>query len=174
MTQLGVNVMVKTLGLCGYFLICISLIIGPLSVIKPTEFVQLIEPRRAVGLTAFVFALFHYALVAGGYFGFDFNALFSYPSNIIGFVGLMTLVLLAAASNDYSMKLLGPVNWKRIQMVNYLTFIIVSVHFILVLKGDILSNALLGLGLITIILQFWGFFTKRDRIQKMKQTTPNS
>jgi DMSO/TMAO reductase YedYZ heme-binding membrane subunit len=72
------------------------------------------------------------------------------------------------------MKLLGPVNWKRIQMVNYLTFIIVSVHFILVLKGDILSNALLGLGLITIILQFWGFFTKRDRIQKMKQTTPNS
>ena len=160
---------VKIFGLCSFLLLCISLIIGPLTVIDSNTFAPLIEPRRAVGIAAFVMATIHYVLIAGTYYGWDFSQIGSEKSNVVGFFAIFTMVLLTITSNDYSLKKLGPETWKKIQMINYLTFLLSFVHFIAKSKGDITADLLLGFGVLTVILQIYGFITKRGKMQKASQ-----
>ena len=62
---------VRFFALAGYFLLCVTLIIGPLTVLWPKEFAAYVEPRRAVGISCFVFAIIHGLLVLGPRWGWN-------------------------------------------------------------------------------------------------------
>ena len=161
---------VRFLGLSAFFLLCISTMIGPLAVLWPKTYVVLIEPRRAVGISVFVFALAHYLLVAALYFNFDFPLLASFLPNQLGFAGFAILLLLAATANDWAVKSLGSQNWKRLQQLVYVAFLFIFAHFLLVAQGnaehtgsgyDLAQLGLIALGIITIALQLAGFYVRR-------------
>ncbi len=159
-------------GLSGFLLICISLMIGPLATIWPKSFALLIEPRRAVGLAAFVFALVHIAIAFGIILGGRIGMLFSTLSLELGVLAGILLFILAVSSSDYAIKLLGPGPWKNVQRFNYLIFILVLAHFLL--RSAIVSTTSSGqtfvnlvdvfallMAAAAIILQVAGFFTRR-------------
>lgn len=164
-------------ALSGFLLICVSLMIGPLAVLWPKSFAILLEPRRAVGIAAFVFALVHVWLVVAITYGANLGALTSTLSNELGTIAALLLFILAVISSDYALKRIGPGLWKNVQRLNYLVFILVFAHFVLgpnsvstVFGGQTFVNlaevfALL-MGVATVVLQFAGFLTKRQMEQR--------
>lgn len=163
---------IRFLGLAAFFLLCISTMIGPLAVLWPKAYVQLIEPRRAVGISVFVFALAHYLLVAALYFNFNFPLLTSFLPNQLGLMAFAILIALAATANDWAVKNLGSQNWKRLQQLVYLAFLLIFAHFLLIAQGtaeltgsgyDLAQLALIALGIITIALQLAGAYVRISR-----------
>lgn len=170
-----VNAFVRFFALSAYFLLCISLIIGPLVTFWPKEYAQIIEPRRAVGLASVVFMLLHVFLVASSYFNWAIDQILSAVPLVIGAVALVIALILAIISCDYAIKVLGPELWKRIQQINYLLFVLVSVHFLMKANGlfktpiNLAEVALVMLGLITVIMQIAGFVARKGRENEVKQ-----
>ncbi|MCI0504357.1 ferric reductase-like transmembrane domain-containing protein [Candidatus Micrarchaeota archaeon] len=170
---------VRFFALSGYFLLCVSLIIGPLVVLWPKEFAQYVEPRRAVGIACFVFAIIHGLLVLGPRWGWDFGFLLAGPGSMSTIPATLVLLALALTSSDYAIKVMGPGLWKNVQRFNYLAFVFSSVHFVLLANGlfvqvngrtfvNAAEVALLLLGLATVALQAAGFVARRARMAAAK------
>jgi sulfoxide reductase heme-binding subunit YedZ len=52
-------------------------------------------------------------------------------ANYSGLLATLLVVTLAAISNDWSLRRMGPARWKRVQRLNYLLFAVVIIHAIL-------------------------------------------
>jgi len=166
---------IRFFGLSGFFLLCITLIIGPLSVLWPKAYAVLIEPRRATGIAAFVFILAHFLLVLITVFGFNLAFIFSDHSNITAFLAFLILIALTITSNDFSIRALGAGNWKNVQRLTYIVFVLSFAHFLLKVNGLAIQNirgitvynlaqlGLIALGIITILLQLAGFYVRIKR-----------
>ena len=137
------------LGIFGFLLICLSLILGPVSMIFN---IHLIEPRRAVGIAAFVFVLFHFI----GRIELITTVPITIPTVAI-------LVILTLTSSDYAIKILGPVLWKNIQRLTYLVFIFSAIHFLNFSNYNPVELFVSGVVILTIILQVIGFFVRRAK-----------
>lgn len=175
----GMTSFVRFFALAGYFLLCVSLMIGPLVVLWPKEYAQYVEPRRAVGLACFVFSIIHAILVLGPVWGWDFGLLLSGPGAIATIPATLILLALALTSSDYAIRVMGPVLWKNVQRFNYLAFVFSTVHFILLANGlfvqaggktsvNAAEVALLALGIATVGLQVAGFVAWRKRAAAAK------
>lgn len=164
---------VRFFALSGFFLLCLSLIIGPLVVFWPKEYATLIEPRRAVGLLAFFFTAFHVILVMSLYLNWQIALVISQLSLLIAVPAVLILLVLALTSNDFAVRKLGMIWWKRIQIFNYLAFILVFVHFIMNANGlfvrtetglfiNFAEVGLVLLGIVTVGLQIAGFLMRKS------------
>ena len=150
----------------AFFLFSVSLIMGPLAVINP-KYASLIEPRRAVGLSAFFFAAFHIVLVSGIYFNWQpLNALAFLP-NIVAVPAAFVLLITALTASDFAVQKLGMATWKTVQRLVYIRFAFLLAHVLLVTNGagslGTLQLALLALAVAAIALQFYGFYLWRKR-----------
>jgi DMSO/TMAO reductase YedYZ heme-binding membrane subunit len=174
---------VRFFALSAYLLLCVSLIIGPLTIFWPQVFGQVVEPRRAVGIACFVFVALHGLLVIGIRYNWNLSPLVSGLGLIVTVPATIVLLALTLTSSDYAVKMLGPVLWKNVQRFNYLAFVFSSVHFILLSNGlftavngkmfvNIAEVTLLILGLATVALQVAGFIVRRKRMRQMKAGTP--
>jgi DMSO/TMAO reductase YedYZ heme-binding membrane subunit len=172
-------------ALSGFILICISLLIGPLATVWPKSFALLIEPRRAVGIAAFLFCLVHMWIVVVVMFGVNIGLLIGNIGNAIAIPAGILLFLLAITSSDYAIKLYGPGLWKTIQRFNYLIFVLTFVHFILRANGlftsiggktfvNLAEVFALLMGVVTVILQIAGFLTRRRMMEQNKQKMAQS
>ncbi len=170
----SISAMIRFAGICAFFLLCTSLILGPLAVIDSAKFARLIEPRRAVGLASFVFLLIHFGLIMDNYFRWDFAKLFSKLEVVAGLIGLILFVPLVITSCDYALKKLGAGFWKKIQYLTYVVFVFVLYHYIAKARGP----NVLGFGFTnwnwvelflilfacaTIALQAIGFYKRTNR-----------
>ena len=161
--------MVRAMGLVGFFILCVSLVIGPLVVLNAAFFAPLLEPRRAVGIAAFVFAAMHILLMIGPYFNYSITPILSLFPLQLGAVMLVLLVALTLTSCDWAQKKLGTGLWKNIQRTNYIVFVLALTHFILQANGlnasrlNLSEAALLLLGVITAILQLVGAWMRHKR-----------
>jgi sulfoxide reductase heme-binding subunit YedZ len=164
-------------GLAAFFLLCVSLLIGPLMVLWPQRFAAWVEPRRAVGLSAFVFLLGHFLLVGIHFFGGDFSRVFSLFQYGIAFIAFLVFLALALTSSDWAVKKMGGIPWKTLQRLAYLAFLFSLIHFLLDTNGlfvpvnsvvfvNLAELLLLLLALATIVLQFAGYWTKKNRVKK--------
>lgn len=165
-----VTLIVRSFGLISYLLISISLLIGPLARIKPEIFVELIEPRRAIGVLAFVFASIHGFLVSSIYFNFDFLKISSQINLLAGQIALSIMTILAFTSLDYAVKKLGVNLWKLIHSFNFLVFILASFHFISKSNGlftifdgnlaniNFVELFLVLIGLIVVIIRLYDIY----------------
>ena len=168
---------VQFLGLSSFFLLCVSLIVGPLAVLKPAMFAQLIEPRKAVGIAAFVFTALHALFVLSLYFKWDLASVFAFFPLVIALPAFVILLALALTSSDWATKKLGMANWKLLHRFVYIAFALSMWHFVLQANGlfsnplipgmvafsNLAEIALLLLGLATIALQAAGFYVYGKR-----------
>jgi len=92
--------------------------------------------RRAIGVSACVYGLLHFAahvLYEGGWEGLQRSL--SKPFIWYGLVGLSILVILAATSNQFSIRKLGGRNWKRLHRLAYIAAALVIYHQAIAGKG---------------------------------------
>jgi len=161
--------MVRAMGLIGFFILCVSLMIGPLVVLNASFFAPLLEPRRAVGIAAFVFAAMHVLLMLGPYFNYTPAALVAFLPLQLGAAMMVLLVALTITSCDWAQKKLGTPVWKTIQRTNYIVFVLSFWHFVLLANGlnadklNMSEAALILLGVITVILQLVGAWVRHTR-----------
>ncbi len=133
--------LIRAFGSLAFILLTLILCIGPLARLN-TRFLPLLYNRRHMGVSMFIIALLHGALVIMWYHGFGvinpiesiFSSLgsFDVPSDVpfqrFGFLALLILFVMAATSHDYwNANLSAPV-WKAIHMAVYLAYGLVIVH----------------------------------------------
>jgi sulfoxide reductase heme-binding subunit YedZ len=110
----------------------------PLRVLFPRSqmIAALNRHRRAIGVSACVYGLLHFAahfLYEGGWDGLVRSL--SKPFIWYGVAGLSILVILAATSNQFSIRKLGGRNWKRLHRLAYIAAALVVYHQAIAGKG---------------------------------------
>lgn len=126
--------------------------------------------RRTIGVSACVYGLMHFGfhLLYEG----DVEAIarsFSKPFIWLGLAGLSILVVLAATSNNFSVRKLGGKKWKRIHRLAYAAAALLIFHQAIAGKGHWQIGRLLLLSL--LLLQTARvtkqFVTRRARINRL-------
>jgi sulfoxide reductase heme-binding subunit YedZ len=139
--ELGGNPAEKLLHQTGEIAIWtlgVVLSLSPLRVLFPRSQIvnALNRHRRAIGVSACVYGLIHFGfhLLYEG----DAQAIarsFSKPFIWLGLAGLTILVILAATSNNFSIRKLGGRNWKRLHRLAYAAAAVVIYHQAIAGKG---------------------------------------
>ncbi|MBO1075857.1 protein-methionine-sulfoxide reductase heme-binding subunit MsrQ (plasmid) [Roseomonas marmotae] len=123
------------LGLWALRFLILGLCVTPL---RRFADLSLLRYRRALGLLAFLYAVLHFATYLLLDQGLSWAAI---SADIlkryyitIGFAALLMLVPLAATSNRFSIRRLGP-KWTRLHKLVYPAIALVAVHFVLSVKS---------------------------------------
>lgn len=166
----AMSAMIRFMGMGAFFLLCVSLVIGPLAVLDSKRFGSLIEPRRAVGLASFVFLAMHFILVMSNYFEWNFGNVIGNFSLFSGLIGFLLFVPLVITSCDYAISVLGQKVWKYVQDLTYIAFVFGFYHYLMKASGPAvifswnLAEAFLVLfGVLVVVLQVYRFYVRRGR-----------
>ncbi|MCX8163103.1 MAG: ferric reductase-like transmembrane domain-containing protein [Candidatus Micrarchaeota archaeon] len=158
---------IKFLGIIGFFLLSLSLILGPLAVLWPNMFLKYLEFRKTIGVAAFLFVAGHLYLTMQNYFGWNFSKAVAAPGVLPGILGFFILTILAITSFDKIASFLGSKVWKFIHYFNYVAFILSFIHFVLKSAGpaqifgfNYLEFIAILFGVLAIFLQLAGFFIR--------------
>ena len=138
------TLVIRSFGSLSIILLHIILSIGPLSRISP-KFNPLLYNRRHFGVIMFIMALIH-----GGFSIFqfhalgdtnpiysiftsnmDYNSVTNFPFQVLGFLALIILFLMASTSHDFFLVNLSSAVWKRLHMLVYLAYALVVLHVFL-------------------------------------------
>src|SRR6266404_4965909 len=139
--QLGANPLEKLLQVSGEIAIWTFgavLALSPLRALLPNSRVvtALNRHRRAIGVTACIYALLHFSshlLYEGGWDGLVSSL--SKPFIWFGAAGLTMLVILTVTSNQWSIRALGGKNWKRLHRLAYVAAGLLIYHQAIAGKG---------------------------------------
>jgi nitrite reductase/ring-hydroxylating ferredoxin subunit len=138
------QVVIRASGAAAFSLLTFILCIGPLARLTPRA-LPLLYNRRHLGVTCFLIALVHGALVLLWYHGFSqVNAFISlltsnprygsfggFPFESLGLAALLILFVMAATSHDFWNAVLGPRLWKALHMGVYAAFGLLVAHVML-------------------------------------------
>jgi len=166
-TQLTSSIlMVRFTALAAFFMLSVSLIIGPLAAMD-SKYFPLIEPRRALGIAAFAFVLIHFLLVLALYFDWQALELLNYFPIVLAIPATVILLAMTLTSSDWAVQKMGMGKWKMLQMFVYPAFILILAHFVLQAgKHKGLNEAeitLLALGAVAILFQLYGFYLRKSK-----------
>jgi nitrite reductase/ring-hydroxylating ferredoxin subunit/DMSO/TMAO reductase YedYZ heme-binding membrane subunit len=134
-------ILIRASGTCAIVLLHFILAIGPLARLD-RRFAPLLYNRRHMGVTMFFLALLHGALSILFYGGFgvrnpvsamvggydSFGSISGFPFEVLGFVALLILFLMAATSHDFWLKNLTPAVWKALHMGVYVAYALLVLH----------------------------------------------
>jgi sulfoxide reductase heme-binding subunit YedZ len=125
----------------------ITLAIGPFNALRGARRPVSIDSRRDVGIWAAIWSLIHTAIGLQVHLRGRMSEYFFQPgdkpllsrmrhdmfglANDTGLLAALLVIILAAISNDWSLRHLGAGRWKRIQQLNYVLFAITIAHAIL-------------------------------------------
>lgn len=160
-------VLIRALGACALVLLHVILCIGPLS--RLTHRVSpVLYNRRHLGVMMFLVALGHAALSTLYYGAFgdnpnaleqvllaqrSFTSLAAFPYELLGFIALLWLFLMASTSHDYWLHTLSPGVWKTLHMGVYVAYALLLGHVALGSMRDdatLVTPALLLAGALTV------------------------
>lgn len=117
-------------GLLALQLLVATLVISPL---RDLTGLNLVKYRRALGLSAFFYTLYHLGIWAA----LDLQSLSRVIGDIVkrpyitvGMAALLLLIPLALTSNDRAIRKLGP-RWRKLHWLTYPAVLLAAVHFIL-------------------------------------------
>jgi sulfoxide reductase heme-binding subunit YedZ len=138
------TLVIRSFGSLSIILLHIILSIGPLSRIN-SKFNPLLYNRRHLGVIMFIMALIH-----GGFSIFqfhalgdtnpiysiftsnmDYNSVTNFPFQVLGFLALIILFLMASTSHDFFLKNLSSAVWKRMHMMVYVAYALIVLHVFL-------------------------------------------
>ena len=124
----------RTLGLRGFQFLLASLAITPLRRVG----LNLIRFRRALGLLAFAYVSLHLTAWVWLDLGLRWNEmladLWKRPYVIVGMIGFVALVPLAATSSNRAIRAMGPLAWRRLHRLAYVAILAGAVHLALLSK----------------------------------------
>lgn len=160
------TLILRAFGSLALLLLHIILIIGPLCRLN-SKFLPLLYNRRHLGVIMFITALIH-----GGFAMFqfhalsntnpirsiftsnmDYNSLENFPFQVLGFLALLILFVMAATSHDFFLKNLGQRVWKNLHMGVYLAYGLLVLHVFLgsfQQEGNGLTVGLTALGFVLV------------------------
>ena len=136
-----VQALIRATGTLAFLMLTFILCIGPLARFTD-RFKPFLYNRRHLGVTTFLIALIHAGLVIMWYHGFAetnplvsifisnprYDSLSGFPFEILGFVALVIMFLMAATSHDFWNANLGPGLWKTLHMAVYFAFAALVIH----------------------------------------------
>lgn len=159
----GTYLLANWFGNIALILFCITLTPGIIKrlhlggVFKKTQ-IYLMFGRRQLGLLTFVYALIHYVWHQI-YPLYEFGVLPAIESfRAVGFVAFALFTLLAATSNNYSVKILKK-NWGRLHKLVYVAAWLLFFHTALV--GNIWQASFIGLFLGLEVLSYSVAYLKK-------------
>ena len=143
-SALPIQGVLRALGACAFALLTLILLIGPLARLSP-RFLPLLYNRRHLGVTCFLLALAHGALVVLWYHGFSdlnpfvsllasnprYDSIQGFPFESLGVIALLILFVMAATSHDFWNTVLGPNMWKALHMLVYWAYALIVAHVML-------------------------------------------
>lgn len=118
----------------------LQMLIATLAVTPLRRFtgIVLVKFRRAMGLLTFYYISLHLLV----WLVLDVQILSQIWADIvkrpyitIGMTAFLLLIPVALASNNFSIRRLGPLRWRRLHQMSYVAAILGAVHFILLVKG---------------------------------------
>lgn len=117
--------------------------------------------RRHTGLTTFFLTLIHAGIVFFIPTIMSNGSLFEFPSFVLyGVIAFSLFAALAATSNDWSVKTLGP-NWKRLHRVVYIIFWLIFLH--VAIQGVKVWSFIIGTaGFLEILSLIFDWYQKRQ------------
>ena len=155
----------------GYFsllLICVTLLIGPLALLRWRRNPVNIEVRRDIGIWAGITGLLHVLLTFRGTFVNNYILFFFLRPNCcggyvpelhlfgigndIGLLATILLLILTALSNTISLRLLKGKWWKRIQRLTYPLVILALLHTFIYQYINIRELPLVALTILLLLL----------------------
>jgi sulfoxide reductase heme-binding subunit YedZ len=152
--QLGaepINALERLYGEFALQLLILGLAVTPLRTYLKLD---LIRFRRAIGVIAFSYVALHLLV----WLALDVQILSQIWADIlkrpyitVGMTGFLLLLPLAATSNNWSVRRLGPLRWKMLHKLTYGAVLLGAVHGFMVAKG-IQFEPLIYLGLVIMLL----------------------
>lgn len=136
-----IQALMRATGTLALLLLTFILCIGPLARLTD-RFKPFLYNRRHLGVTTFLIALVHAALVLLWYHGFSetnplvslfvsnprYDSLAGFPFEVLGFGALIIMFLMAATSHDFWNANLGPGLWKALHMGVYVAYGLLIAH----------------------------------------------
>jgi sulfoxide reductase heme-binding subunit YedZ len=124
-----------SLGLTGLQLIVAGLCVTPL---RQATGVSLLRFRRAIGLLAFFYVALHLLVwvlldlqLRWAEIGADIARR---PYILVGFIGFLLMVPLAATSNDRAVRRMGALAWRQLHRLTYAAALAGAIHFLWLVK----------------------------------------
>jgi len=173
--------LIRAFSTLAIILLHIILCIGPMARFT-TLFAPLLYNRRHLGVTMFLAALAHSALVLLYYGGFgsrlplhamvdgyaSFGSISGFPFEILGLGAILILFAMAATSHDFWLAFLSARTWKVLHMMVYVAYALVVLHVyfgVLQSEQHAIYGVLMtsGVGLVTTLHLVAGHYeSKRD------------
>ncbi|MEL7345754.1 MAG: protein-methionine-sulfoxide reductase heme-binding subunit MsrQ [Pseudomonadota bacterium] len=128
--------------------------------------INLVKFRRAIGLIVFFYLVLHllvWLVLDVGDLGAIWKDIVKRPYITVGMVGFALLIPLAVTSNNWSIRRMGPLAWRRFHKLTYAAGVLGAVHFVMLAKGFQIEP-LIYLGVILLLLA--------ARIKLPKRTAP--
>ena len=146
-----IQVLEHRLGELGLQILIASLAVTPLRMFAG---INLVRFRRMLGLMTFYYILLHllvWLVLDVQILGQIWADILKRPYITVGMVGFVLMIPLALTSNNWSIRRLGPMRWRRLHQLVYVAAILGAVHFMLLVKGWQIEP-LLYLGVILALL----------------------
>ena len=166
----------KATAYAALFYLAVTLVIGPLNVLRGVPNPLSTYLRRDFGIIAGILALVHTFVGLQVHMRGDFIQYFFYRTptgigtlrfdvfgiaNHLGLIAALIVLILLCVSNNWSIRRLGPTGWKRIQKWNYVGAVLVVVHGLLYQLIErrmfVFVAYLLGVAAIAAIVQILGY-----------------
>ena len=171
-----VNFAIRTTGVLALLFLLLSLAVTPMSGI--TGYRWLGQFRRMLGLNAFFHAALHFFL----FYFYDRDAsivdtvseIFERVYLMVGAVGLILMVPLAATSTNGMIRKLGPSRWKALHRLAYVAAAAGALHFYLLVKADITRPMVFAvvLGLLFLYRLIAHYLQLRTDARKYRSAAP--
>jgi methionine sulfoxide reductase heme-binding subunit len=138
------TLIIRSFGTCAILLLHIVLIIGPLCRISP-KFLPLLYNRRHLGVATFFIGAVHgvFSIIQFHALGnvnpiislltsnTRFTSIADFPFQILGFIALIILFLMAITSHDFWLKNLTAPVWKTLHTLVYFAYALLIAHILL-------------------------------------------
>jgi methionine sulfoxide reductase heme-binding subunit len=182
------TLIIRSFGTCAILLLHIVLIIGPLCRISP-KFLPFLYNRRHLGVTTFFVGAVHgvFSIIQFHALGnvnpiislltsnTRFTSIADFPFQILGFIALIILFLMAITSHDFWLKNLTAPVWKTLHTLVYFAYALLIAHILLgVLQAETNPMLLILLAFGVCLVVGLHLFTGFREAKADKEITVNS
>ena len=122
----------------GRFALKLLIAVMAITPLRTMTGVSLIKYRRALGLVVVFYISMHllvWLFLDVQNIGRIWADIIKRPYITIGMTAFALMIPLAITSNNWSIRKLGPLNWKRLHRLTYLIIVLGAVHFVMLRKG---------------------------------------
>ncbi|MGH9580324.1 MAG: sulfite oxidase heme-binding subunit YedZ [Terriglobales bacterium] len=160
-------------GICTLVFLLLTLSVTPLR--KLSGQLWLIQLRRMLGLFAFFYGCLHLStyVVLDHFFDWDriVADVYKRPFITAGFTGFLLMVPLALTSTNGMIRRLGGRRWQNLHRLVYASAIAGVVHFLWLVKADILEPAIYG-AILALLLGYRVVSWMLPRLKARQEAAP--